>query len=515
MDVDLDFEQSRRHETIKYILDKYPGQTARVASYGLYKVDNLVNDLAKVCGLKTDKTIDSVVVAAHKTEIRNIKTLCNIYIGEGGKLNSEGLLSNSKAIDFNSRYDNIITHFTKMYKKIRYVGTHAAGVAITGGNIYDYTALRVDKDGDVYSNYDLNDLDLVKLVKFDCLGLITMEEIGELRSLTGEVPDYDRITQDEKVIEAFGNGESQGVFQFDNKSVRQMLVDIECDCFADVVAANAMNRPGPLKSGMPDKYMAGKSEVFDTDVSDVLQEYTSDSYGTVIYQEQVQQICVNVGGMSWVDADKVMKMDVDKANAAATKANKEKNELREKFIAGAVKNGMSKSEAKSAFEAMMVYSFNKGHATGYSLISAEEMFYKVHYPTIFWYCKIKYAPNKDVYDKYCAYAVKSGCVVFLPHINYSEMRMSMREVDGAYCLQQGLTEVLDVGEKAGIEIYEERMRHGAFKSFDDFCHRCKSRAVTVKVIKTLVDNGVAQFDENIYLRKVVAYNSALWMRAEK
>lgn len=511
-DIDLDFEQSRRHEVIEYIINKYPGQTARIASYGLYKVDNLINDLAKVCGLPTNADTDDSVVRANKAEIAKIKTLINNYVSVDGTLDSSALEASRETQMYNRQYNNIIRHFLKMYKKVRYIGTHAAGVAITGGNIFDYTSLRIDKSGDIYANYDLADMDTLHVVKFDILGLITMDEIGELRETTGITVNYDDVVNNSEVIKAFGEGNTNGVFQFDKRTVRDMLVNIGCNCFNDVVAANAMNRPGPLKLHMPEMYASGKRDGGTNDHA-LFFKYTKESYGTVIYQEQVQQICVYVGGMSWTDADKVMKMDVDKANAAASKANKEKNELKEKFVSGAVKNGLSEDQAKEAFEAMMVYSFNKGHATGYSLISADEMFYKVFYPTEFWFCKIKYAPNVDMYDKLCSYAVKDGCVIFLPHVNYSSERMRLRKVEGEYCLQQGLSEINGVGQKAAEEIYMERKINGIFTSFDNFYDRCKSRVVNERVIRILKENGVAQFDKKIYIKKVTAYNSALLMRA--
>lgn len=510
-DIDGDFETARRDEVIRYVINKFPGKTARVASYGLYKVDNLVNDLAKVCGLPTDKTIDSVVAANNKETISKIKALCNTYIGESGVLEKEALLSHPVAKEFNRNYDDIILHFTKLYQKLRYIGTHAAGVAVTGGEILDYVSLR-EKDGDLYISYDLNDLEDVKVIKFDMLGLGTMEEIGELRRVTGDTVDYDEVVRDHNLISRFGKGETQGIFQFDRRSVRNMLTEIKCDCFADIVAANAMNRPGPLSSHQPESYSQNK-EIQQIAKSSPFYEYTKDSYGTVIYQEQIQQICVYIGGMEWKDADKVMKMDVGKLNAHALHANEERDMLFEKFVTGAMKNGLSKGEAEDTFHAMEVYSFNKGHATGYSLIGLEEMYYNVYHPIDFWYCKIKHAPNDKNYDSYCELAVRAGCVVFLPHINYSGMRMRKRKVDGEVCLQQGLCELKNVGEKAGAEIVAERKRNGIFRSWDDFYDRCRSKAVNLKVLTAIKESGAGSFDKKDYITRVTKYNSALYGRA--
>lgn len=510
-DIDLDFEPTRRQEVISYIENKYQGHTARIASYGLYKVDNLINDLAKVCGLPIDKEVDPVEADRNKKEIAAIKKLCNLYIDEEGHLDTVGLLSSKDAVFYNKQNDNIITHFSKMYLKVRYIGTHAAGIAVTGGDILDYTALRVDKNGSLYANYDLNDMEHIHVIKFDILGLNTMEEIKELREETGAVVDYDIIVKDEKIINAFAEGNTQGIFQFDKNTPRGILNKINCDCFDDVVATNAMNRPGPLSLGMPDMYAENKINI-ESAKSNLYYDYTKESYGTIIYQEQIQQICVFLGNMSWGDADRVMKMISNGASGKDKREETEK-EMREKFLTGAKANGLSKQQAEQIFNAMLVYSFNKGHACGYSLISVEEMFYKVYYPTQFWFGKIKYAPNTDAFDKYCSYAVKDGCVVFLPHINYSGIKTRIRKVEGEMCLQQGLADIKGIGEKAAVEILAERKQNGIFTSFDNFYDRCKSRVVNERVIKIIRENGNAEFKKQVYINRVTKYNSALLARS--
>ena len=167
------------------------------------------------------------------------------------------------------------------------------------------------------------------------------------------------------------------------------------------------------------------------------------------------------------------------------------------------------------FNTMLVYSFNKGHACGYSLVSVEEMYYKIYYPTQFWFGKIKYAPNDDDYDKYCSYAVKDGCVVFLPHINYSDIKMKIRTVEGEPCLQRGLSEIKGIGEKAAVEIVEERIKNGIFTSFDDFYDRCKSRVVNERVIRLVREFGASEFNKKTYISRVTKYNSSLLGRSFK
>lgn len=511
-DIDLDFETSRRYEVIEYLCTKYEGHAARICSYGLYKVDNLLNDLAKVCGLVSTDENDKQVV--NKSELASIKSFVSSFI-EDGRLDEERMNNSREFKMYNSQYDNILVHFEKLFKKVRFIGTHAAGVAITGGELLDYVALRIDsKTGAVFTNYDLSDIEAINVIKFDILGLKTMESIGDLRKSTGVTVDYNEVVNDQKILESFRNGNCDGVFQFEKGTARGILKDIHCDCFDDVVAASSMNRPGPLSLHMPQAYAENK--INPDKISDSSYwEYTKESYGTIIYQEQVQQICINIGGMDWGDADKIMKMM--KGSSMTEKALKvyeeNKNDLMSRFVKGAVSNGLSQEEAEQLFENMIAYTFNKGHGVGYSLISVEEMFYKIYYPNEYWFAKLKYAKDDGEYRRFSEQAVIDGSVIFLPHVNYSSPKTKLRNVEGQHAIQQGLSEIKNVGEKAADFIEEERKKNGVFTSYDDFYDRCKSRIVTSRVIDTLKEQGALEFDKKTYVKRVMKYNSALYSRS--
>lgn len=513
-DIDLDFETSRRHEVIEYLCNKYEGHAARICSYGLYRVDNLLNDLFKACGLPTDKSIDEEEVKRNKTEIQYIKSFVQSNVDEDNNIDIEMLTESTEAKNINKKYDDILIHFCKLYKKVRFIGTHAAGVAITGGNLLDYVALKVDKNGDVFTNYDLSDIETVNVIKFDILGLKTMESIGDLRRSTGVTVEYDSAVKDKKLLENFRIGNCDGIFQFERKAARDILSKINCDCFDDIVAASSMNRPGPLSLKQPDLYAENKYNIEEAKTSEYW-EYTKESFGTIIYQEQVQQICINIGNLSWGDADKVMKMmkGGHMTDSARKIYEENRNDLLSRFVNGAVENGYEESFAKELFEKMTTYTFNKGHGVGYSLISVEEMFYKVYYPNEYWFAKLKYAKNDSEYDKFCARAVNDGSVVFLPHVNYSSEKTRLRKVDNESCLQQGLSDIKGVGEKAASYIFDERKKNGIFTSFDNFYDRCKSRTVTSRVISILKEQGALEFNKKTYLNRVTKYNSALYSRA--
>ena len=502
-DIDLDFETRRRGEVIEYLLNKYPTHSAQICSYGLYKVDNLINDLAKVCG-PIEKKEDKAA----------IKKFINKYKSDG-KVNVEELSKSEESKLWNTEYDNIIKHFCKLYNKVRFIGTHAAGVAITGGDILDYTSLRIDsKTRKKFTSYDLNDMEQIQVIKFDILGLTTMSSIGELRSITDHDSFDESWVKDEKVIEEFKTGNTDGIFQFEQASVQDMLRLIECDCFDDVVAASAMNRPGPLSLKMPEIYADNKrdKELINEDLP--YAKYLEKTYGCVIYQEQVQAIAVNIGGLEWYEADKIMKMTRGGTDKAVKNFNDNYDNFMKKFEKGAERYHMTEEQSFEIFDKFFNYSFNKGHSTGYSLISIEEAFYKVYYPAEFWYVKMKYSNDDLKRIKFKENAVKDGSVIFLPHVNYSASD-SLRVIEKETIIQEGYNSIKGVGEKASKFIEDERQRNGIFKSYDDFYDRCKSRTVTSRVIEFLKEAGALEFNKSTYIKRIKKYNSALYARGMK
>lgn len=511
-DIDLDFETDRRNEVIEYLVEKYKGYSARISSYGKYGVDNLINDLAKSCNLPTDKETDEDAVKTNKRIISDIKAHCARFVEEGN-LNVRELKNDPMTIIYNKSYNNIIKHFSKMFGKIRYYGAHAAGVAITGNNLLDYTALR--KNGDLfYTMYDLEDLDSIRVIKFDMLGLKTMGELKDMRLMCNQpINEFDEtILEDKKVLESMRSGETTGIFQFVNKTAKRILGDIETDSFMDVVAASSMNRPVPLKLKVPEQYAENKKNVEKVKDSPYY-EYTKDTYGTVVYQEQMIALCQNIGHMTWEQTDVMLKII---KHELTEKTRKQADELKPIFIEGAMQEGMQKSDASELFEAMLGYLFNKGHGTGYSIISMEQMYFKVYHPVIYWFVKLKYAKDEKEQDEFSEKAMKENNVVtFLAHVNLSKDEMSLRKEDGEKVLQRGLASVKGVGDKAALEIYQERKKNGIFKSYDDFYDRCKSRLVNARVIKALEECGALEFNKNKYIKRVTKYNTALLMRGMK
>ena len=523
-DIDLDFETDRRVEVIDYLLEKYKGHAARICSYGLYKEHNLLNDLYKVCDLsladKNDEyksTKDEMIIQVQK----EIKSGVNKYIDpESGGFNLEEALKNPVLNEYNNQYDNILVHFSKLYRKVRFYGTHAAGVAISGGNILDYTAIERRASEQYTTSYDLNDIELINAIKFDMLGLRTMSVLGELRDIT-KTPDafnYDWLT-DEKIINNFGLGKTNGIFQFEGKGAQNVLREIEADCWQDVIAASALNRPGPLSLGMVKQYAENKNAAHSHKKvvkaeNNIFFEYAKDTYGTFVYQEQIMKVCRELGGMSWGDTDKVIKFlkGVQMTARAMEEQRREESRLIALFVEGAMEHGLSKHEAEEVFRKILVYAFNKGHATGYTLISIEQMYYKVYFPNEFWYVTLKFASDKD-YFRLSSKAAQDGAVLLLPHVNGGALHQ-LSTVDGEKCIWEGMSNHKGIGEKAAAFIQQEKEDNGPFKSRDDFMDRIEPyrRVVNKRVLEILNEQGALEFDEKIFYGRCVKYNSTLQSR---
>lgn len=508
-DIDLDFERDRRQEVIDYVINKYPNKAIQICSYGMYGVDNLVNDLASVCNLKTTKDVDWFEADENKKVIAEIKSYIKGFIVDD-ELNMNNLLNGYRTEEFNEKYDNVIKHFSKLYGKIKYLGKHAAGVAVVGTDISDYTCIimRDRKTGALSSCFDKDDLEHINCVKFDMLGLKTMSEMRELREKTGHtITEEDE--ESEEVIEGFREGKTDGIFQMEKSAPKKILDMIQCDCVNDIIAVNALNRPAPLQLHMHETYAHNKLSD-NVDKNTPYYKYTQETYGTMLYQEQTVEVAQKVGHLTPQQSFDMLKIMKKAENLTKPEYVPIIEQMKKDFFRGCRQEGLTKEQTNSIWASMLIYGFNKGHSTGYALISIDQMYYKVHYPTQFWYVKMKYADNDADIFKYSQFAVKDGAVVMLPHVNYSA-KTSLRKMDGEDVIQQGLSIIKGIGEKAAETIEEER-RKGVFKSYDDFYDRCKGRSVTTRVIDILKEQGALEFNKNKYMSRVVKYNSTLMAR---
>lgn len=486
-DIDVDFGQDRRDEVIKHIIDTYPGRAAQTLTYGCYNVKNLINDLVKVCGCD------------NKDDIEDIKKLLSKYCDDNESTIDEGLWNESKVDKYNALYDNIIIHFSKLYGKVRYFGTHASSVILCNGEIAAHAGLcRIG--GNLRTSFDLHDIETLKLLKLDILGLSTATKVKKLEDLTGEKFSYSML-EDKKTLKQFEKGNAC-VFQFESQSANDIAAEIGIDSFEDVVVATSVNRPGPLSLHMHEVYRDAKHN---PDTDSPWYKYTKKTYGTLIYQEQGMPICKEIGLLDSDTTDKIVKADY--LHIPQDKLD----EWHKAFKKGAKQYGLTKEQTETLFNSLIQYSFNRGHGVAYAMLSTELMYFRVHYPLQFWWSTLRYENNEDKLWKEESEAIKDGLVIFPPHVNGS-VNYSIMKYKGEEVIQKGLTTIKNVGEKAAQSIIDERKKNGPFKDVFEFEARCKSRSVTTRVIDALEDGGALEFNKKKYLSHVEKYNVAVMIR---
>ena len=492
-DIDMDFENGRQQEVIEHIIEKYKGRASRITTFGYYKSANLINDLCKVYEIPS-------------AEVARIKSILQAHVPEMAHFEFEDIdyneiMKDRQVAEIDKEYSHFVKHFCMLCGQVKYYGQHPAGVLVTKGDISKWVPMMKVK-GQMICSYDKYDCEAVDMVKFDVLALKTLNVLHEIENVTGD--RFDRRSVDagtnREMYRRFSQGDTLGIFQLNKEAARGILKDIQADTIQDVIAAISLNRPGTLKLKTHEQYAANKKDIDDTTV---WYPYTKDAYGSIIYQEHVMRICKGLSTMKPDRVDKLMKFKF---------SEEERVHLKEEFIEGAKeKSGLSEKVTGPLFDAMSLYMFNKGHGAGYALISEWMMYHKVKHPTEFWFATLKWEYDDRKRSEFAEEAVADGIVIFIPHVNYTA-DYSIRTIDGEKAIQMGYNQIKGVGPKAAEEIEAERRKNGPFRSYDDFVDRCKSRAVTSRVVDALLTDGALEFNKKTYIERVKKYNSSLYMK---
>lgn len=480
-DIDIDFDSNRRDEIIEYLLNKYEGRAAQIANFGLWKVRNLINDMDNVYEMDS-------------SDKKTAKKQLEKFEDDIGSMPVSQLRDNTKLRKIDNKYDGFLKHFKLLFKQMRFVGKHAAGVAITPDEISNYAALQKVK-GNFQTAYDLDSLEELGVLKMDILGLSTLTVIADVEERTNAEWN-EEILEDEEAYEALSNGNTTGVFQFEKAGARDVLKQVSPDNIQELIACNALNRPAPKKLGILDAYVEGKNGNVDKDTP--WYEFTKDTYGNIVYQEHVMEMCREIGGMNWDETDTVMK------------SLGEAEHLKPKFVEGATKHGYSKEEARKMFDKMTEYLFNKGHGAAYSLISLYCAYLKINYPLEFYLALMRNEKKDRKRRVYTAAAAQEDIVIMIPHVNGSA-EYSIREVDGERVIQEGLRNIKGIGAKTAQKIEE----HAPFESVEDFQERVPGRYSSDNIVEKLEEEGALEFRSKVFWRRIIKYNSFLNAREAK
>ena len=462
-DIDVDFEDTRREEVIKYCIEKYGmKKVALIITFGTLASKQAIRDVARVLEIETKK-IDIL-----SKMLDSKKSLKDNY--------TDGV---KKFIDINPELKPVYKIATKFEGLKRHTSIHAAGVVMSKYNLEENIPL--DKNNNYYiSEYDKDYLEELGLLKMDFLSIKNLTLIADiLKEIEGL--SFDTIPEDDKAaLNIFKNVNTIGIFQFESPGMVNFLKKLKPDTFNDIIAALALFRPGPMKnidSYIKRKQGKEKIDYFHEDLKKILEP----TYGIIVYQEQIMQIASTMAGYTFAEADILRR---------AMSKKKEEILLKEKdkFIIGAKKKGYDEQLAIKVYDLIFKfaeYGFNKSHTVAYAMISYRMAYLKAHYPKLFMRHLLSQAINSDAKTKEYIYECqKYNINIKKPDINISNVNYEIINGEIIY----PLTNIKDVGVNAAKTIVEERKK-GKYKDIFDFVSRCYKGAVTSKTIERLILAG--------------------------
>jgi len=473
-DIDTDFMDSRRGEVKEYLRKKFK-HVASISTYTYFKDKGVIRDVARAF---------LVPLGEVNKVLKNVETF-------------EEYENSQDTEEFRKKYPEVTKYASMLRGKIRSNGMHAAGVVIAKDDISKYVPIETRKDPDDSVSgripvvaYDMDQTADLGLIKLDVLGLKTLSVIDDavkiIKKNKEKIINLKKLPLDDpKVFADLSNGFTKGVFQAEATPYTNLLMKMGVSTFEDLAASNALVRPGAMNTVGASYIKRKKGDEMITYIHPIMQEFTARTYGVIIYQEQVMQACVYLGGMTWADADKVRKIIGKKKDA------KEFDVFKEKFIEGASKHITSEDAAKlwHDFEAHAGYSFNRSHAIAYSMLSYWTAWLKHYYPLEFMFAVLKNEKVKDSRTDYLLEAKRLGIKVLLPHVNESEIDFSIQ----GNSLRFGLADVKFISDKVGAQIIKNR----PFKNYEDFIEKSKGKqGFNKRAIDSLDAIGGASFSDN-------------------
>ncbi|HIJ80983.1 MAG TPA: DNA polymerase III subunit alpha [Desulfuromonadales bacterium] len=475
-DIDVDFCQDRREEVIDYVIEKYGrDRVCQIITFGTMKAKAVVRDVGRALNIPYGD-VDRIA--------KLVPDDLNMTLDKA--LKQEPQLNEMAAADPQVR--DLLDTALCLEGLTRHASTHAAGVVVAPRRMEEFLPVYKDqKTGSINTQYSMKYVEQVGLVKFDFLGLKNLTVIENAVKLVreGKAPAFDITTlrdDDKSSYDLITAGNTTGVFQLESSGMKEMLIKLKPSCFEDVIAACALYRPGPLGSGMVDDFIdrkhGRKPVVYDLPQ---LEQILKDTYGVIVYQEQVMQISRTLAGYSLGRAD-LLRRAMGKKDPVVMAKEKEP------FLAGAQELGIDLKKAEAIFDLMAKfaeYGFNKSHSAAYALIAYQTAYLKAHYPVEFMAALLTCdMDSTDKVVKNISDCREQGIDVLPPDINLSGLSFTVVGTS----MRFGLGAVKNVGAGA-IEAIIEARRDGAFKGLYDFCERVDLRRVNKRVIESLIKCG--------------------------
>ncbi len=487
-DIDMDFDDARRSEVIDYVREQYgQDKVAQIITFGTMKARAAVRDAGRVLGYPygVPDRISKMIVEDLKATIKSSLEQ-NAEFDADYKANAD----TKKIVDAASSLEGIV----------RGEGVHAAGVVICRDPLHEHVPVKRDtKGGVVITQYDGPTVADLGLLKMDFLGLRTLTVIADavknIEANHGICINPDDIPLDDpEQFALLQRGDTAGVFQVESPGMRALLRDLKPTVFPDIVAVLALYRPGPLGSGMVKDFVerkAGKREV--TYYDDRLKGILEDTYGAIVYQEQVMRISMEMSGFSAAKADKLRKA-MGKKDLSVLSA------LENDWVEGAKANDYDPQLAKSLWADILPfaeYAFNKSHSAAYGLLTMQTAYLKAHYPLEYMAAVLtSYTGKTESIVKYVAECNRAGYKVLPPDVNSSKRDFTAVPGEG---IRFGLAGIRGVGDAVVDTIVKAREAGGPFTSLHDFCDRVDLKQANKKTLDALIKAGA--FDSTGYTRK--------------
>src|SRR5215210_5331566 len=491
-DVDIDFSVQGRGEVMRYVTEKYGGNehVAQIITFGTLGAKAAIRDAGRVFQYPYDATDKLAKLIPEKpvgTTLRDVLKQENGAYTPGEK--HPGVAREMlQYIEQNAEAKKILDTAFEIEGFARHAGTHAAGVVISEEPLTDIVPLqRVARDeGSVMVQHPMSDVEALGLLKVDFLGLRNLDVIEEtletIRGSGGEEPDIRTIPLDDgKTLRLFARGDTFGVFQFESSGMQRMLQEVRPDRFDDLVALNALYRPGPMDY-IP-TFKRGKHDPESVKYLDErLKPILEPTYGVAAYQEQLMEISKTLGGFTPGEADTLRKA-IGKKNAAMLAT------LKDKFMAGCAASGVSTEGAEELWNWMEKaggYSFNKSHSACYSFLAFQTAYLKAHYPEAYMAALMSSVMNtKDRVPQYVAEARAMKIQVLPPDVNESGRRFTVV----GETIRFGLSAVKNVGDSCVDSIIAAREEDGPFTDIFDFCERVDFKTYNKRTLESLIKCG--------------------------
>jgi DNA polymerase III subunit alpha len=476
-DIDIDFDEDGREEVLKYVVNKYGhDKVAHIITFGTMGAKMAIRDVARVQKLPLSDADRLAKLIPEKPGI----SLADAY-SEVPELAKEKESSN-KLIAQTLKYAEVLEG------SVRQTGVHACGVIIGADSLDNYIPLSTAKDTDLYvTQYEGNHVESVGLLKMDFLGLKTLSIIRDatenIKKTTGKDIDMENLPLDDrKTLELFSNGETTGIFQFESTGMKRYLRELKPNRFEDLIAMNALYRPGPMEY-IPD-FIRRKHglEKIDYQVP-AMEKILDDTYGITVYQEQVMLLSQEMGGFTKGQADSLRK-------AMGKKKKSLMDEMKALFLEGCIKNGYDETIVNKIWgdwEHFAQYAFNKSHSTCYALVAFQTGYLKAHYPAE--YMAAVLSRNISDIKKITIFmdeTKRMGIEVLGPDINESNVKFTVNK-DGN--VRFGLGAIKGVGGAAVLQLIEEREKNGLYKDIFDMAERVNLNALNKKNLEAMAVAG--------------------------